>query len=187
MAAEPLILVTVARTVGSVPREVGAWMGVSADAVRGTIELDAGEKTYRLNEETAVLVPRPRGWHLVERHVLVDGEPVSASLFDFGLAVAEGTVTRFVYIDTDAPWYALNATAIIDLSPAVNELAYPTFTTFGPAVPEPTAMATLSLAGVALRRRRRPQGLHLDRHALDHPETGVARLASSDCYAAPPA
>ena len=58
-----------------------------ADAVRGTIELDTGEKTYRLNEETAVLVPRPRGWHLVERHVLVDGEPVSASLFDFGLAV----------------------------------------------------------------------------------------------------
>ena len=57
-----------------------------ADAVRGTIELDSGEKTYRLNEETAVLVPRPRGWHLVERHVLVDGEPVSASLFDFGLA-----------------------------------------------------------------------------------------------------
>ena len=34
-----------------------------ADAVRGTIELDTGEKTYRLNEETAVLVPRPRGWH----------------------------------------------------------------------------------------------------------------------------
>jgi malate synthase len=57
-----------------------------ADAVRGTIELDTGEKTYRLNEETAVLVPRPRGWHLVERHVLVDGQPVSASLFDFGLA-----------------------------------------------------------------------------------------------------
>jgi len=57
-----------------------------ADAVRGTIELVTDAKTYRLNEETAVLVPRPRGWHLVERHVLVDGEPVSASLFDFGLA-----------------------------------------------------------------------------------------------------
>jgi malate synthase len=57
-----------------------------ADAVRGTIELETDSKTYRLNEETAVLVPRPRGWHLVERHVLVDGEPVSASFFDFGLA-----------------------------------------------------------------------------------------------------
>jgi len=57
-----------------------------ADAVRGTIELATDQKTYRLNEETAVLVPRPRGWHLSERHMLVDGEPVAASLFDFGLA-----------------------------------------------------------------------------------------------------
>ena len=58
-----------------------------ADAVRRTISLETPEKSYRLNEETAVLVVRPRGWHLRERHVLVDGEPVSASLFDFGLAV----------------------------------------------------------------------------------------------------
>ena len=57
-----------------------------ADAVRRTIELETADKTYRLNEETAVLVVRPRGWHLHERHLLVDGEPVSASLFDFGLA-----------------------------------------------------------------------------------------------------
>jgi malate synthase len=56
------------------------------DAVRRTISLDQGEKSYRLNEEIATLVVRPRGWHLVERHVLIEGEPVSASLFDFGLA-----------------------------------------------------------------------------------------------------
>ena len=55
------------------------------DAVRREISLDTGEKSYRLNEETATLVIRPRGWHMPERHVLVDGEPVSASLFDFGL------------------------------------------------------------------------------------------------------
>jgi malate synthase len=55
------------------------------DAVRRTLSLDAGEKSYRLNERTAVLIVRPRGWHLPERHVLVDGVPVSASLFDFGL------------------------------------------------------------------------------------------------------
>src|SRR5512135_1371072 len=42
-------------------------------------------KRYALAERTAVMVARPRGWHLVERHVHVDGEPVSASLFDFGL------------------------------------------------------------------------------------------------------
>jgi malate synthase len=57
------------------------------DAVRRTIELDQNGKSYRLKEEIATLVVRPRGWHLPERHVLVDGEPVSASLFDFGLAV----------------------------------------------------------------------------------------------------
>jgi len=55
------------------------------DAVRRTISLEAGQKSYRLNEETAELLVRPRGWHLHEKHLLVDGEPVSASLFDFGL------------------------------------------------------------------------------------------------------
>ena len=57
------------------------------DAVRKTISLDTGEKSYRLNDEIATLVVRPRGWHLPERHLEVDGEAVSASLFDFGLCV----------------------------------------------------------------------------------------------------
>jgi malate synthase len=55
------------------------------DAVRRTLSLDAGEKQYRLNDRTAVLMVRPRGWHLTERHVMVDGTPISASIFDFGL------------------------------------------------------------------------------------------------------
>jgi len=55
------------------------------DAVRRTIELTTPAKTYRLNDKTATLVVRPRGWHLVEKHFLVDGQPVSASLFDFAL------------------------------------------------------------------------------------------------------
>jgi malate synthase len=55
------------------------------DAVRREIALETPEKKYRLNEQVATLMIRPRGWHLPERHVLVDGEPVSASLFDFGL------------------------------------------------------------------------------------------------------
>ena len=55
------------------------------DAVRRTISLDAGGKAYRLNATTATLVVRPRGWHLVEPHLLVDGAPMSASLVDFGL------------------------------------------------------------------------------------------------------
>ena len=57
------------------------------DAVRRTISLDAGEKHYELNDEVATLVVRPRGWHLVEKHATLDGVPVNASLFDFGLYV----------------------------------------------------------------------------------------------------
>jgi malate synthase len=57
------------------------------DAIAGTISLDAGEKHYELNDEVATLLVRPRGWHLVEKHATLDGEPVSASLFDFGLYV----------------------------------------------------------------------------------------------------
>ncbi len=56
------------------------------DAVRRTISFTSPEgKVYRLNERTATLLVRPRGWHLPEKHVLVGGRPVSGSLFDFGL------------------------------------------------------------------------------------------------------
>src|SRR6266404_7604226 len=56
------------------------------DAVRRELTFDSPEgKAYRLNDRLATLVVRPRGWHLVERHVQVDGAPISASLFDFGL------------------------------------------------------------------------------------------------------
>jgi malate synthase len=55
------------------------------DAIERTIELDTGEKSYSLGNDPAVLLVRPRGWHLPERHLVVDGEPISGSLFDFGL------------------------------------------------------------------------------------------------------
>jgi malate synthase len=56
------------------------------DAVARTIEFSqAGGKHYRLNPEIATLIVRPRGWHMVEKHVLIDGQPASASIFDFGL------------------------------------------------------------------------------------------------------
>jgi malate synthase len=57
------------------------------DAAQRTISLDTGEKSYTLNDDVATLVVRPRGWHLVEKHATLDGSPVSASLFDFGLFV----------------------------------------------------------------------------------------------------
>jgi malate synthase len=55
------------------------------DAIERTIELETPEKTYSLDDEVAVLIVRPRGWHLDERHALVDGEPLAGALFDFGL------------------------------------------------------------------------------------------------------
>ena len=55
------------------------------DAVRRSISLQQNGKEYRLNERTAVLIPRPRGWHLDEKHVVIDGKPVSGAIFDFAL------------------------------------------------------------------------------------------------------
>ena len=56
------------------------------DAVRRTISFHSPEgKDYALNDRTAVLLVRPRGWHLLEKHVLIDGQPVLGALFDFGL------------------------------------------------------------------------------------------------------
>jgi malate synthase len=56
------------------------------DAVRRTISFEAENgKHYALNEKTAVLFVRPRGWHLPERHLEVDGKPVPGAFFDFGL------------------------------------------------------------------------------------------------------
>ncbi|KZV70657.1 malate synthase [Peniophora sp. CONT] len=55
------------------------------DAIRRQIDFEAGEKSYKLSEKPAVLIVRPRGWHLEEPRITVDNEPLSGSLFDFGL------------------------------------------------------------------------------------------------------
>jgi malate synthase len=56
------------------------------DAVRRSISFTNPDgKQYKLNAQTATLMVRPRGWHLAEKHVLVNGKPISGSLFDFGL------------------------------------------------------------------------------------------------------
>ena len=66
------------------------------DAVAGTIELETNGKRYELADDPAVLIVRPRGWHLPEKHVLVDGEPISGSLLDFGL---------YVFHNRERPWF----------------------------------------------------------------------------------
>ena len=61
----------------------GHW--AVSEAVRRRLTFETDEKAYRLNDEIATLCIRPRGWHLDEAHVLVDGRPISASIFDFGI------------------------------------------------------------------------------------------------------
>ncbi len=75
------------------------------DALERTISLavpveGGGEKQYALNDEVATLLVRPRGWHLAERHFEVDGAPISASLFDFGLYFLRNHARggRFFYV-----------------------------------------------------------------------------------------
>jgi malate synthase len=74
------------------------------DAIRREITFTGPEgKQYKLNEKTATLFVRPRGWHLPEKHLLVEGHPISGSLFDFGLyffhnaaaLIARGTAPYF--------------------------------------------------------------------------------------------
>lgn len=55
------------------------------DYARSSLSLKTDKKTYELSDKTATMLVRPRGWHLEERHIIVDGRPMSASLVDFGL------------------------------------------------------------------------------------------------------
>jgi malate synthase len=107
-------------------------------------------KSYALNDKVAVLIPRPRGWHLPEAHVEVDGEPMSGSLFDFGLytfhnakaALAQGSGPYFylpkmeshlearlwndVFVHAEdrlgIPKGAIKATVLIETLPAAFEM-----------------------------------------------------------------
>ncbi len=65
------------------------------DAIAGTISFTSPEgKSYQLGEKVATLLVRPRGWHLDEKHMRVDGKPVSGGLFDFGLYFFHNAATR---------------------------------------------------------------------------------------------
>ncbi len=76
------------------------------DAVRRTISFQNPDgRTYELKDETATLIIRPRGWHLVERHLTVDGQPISASLFDFGLSFFHNAKERLA--GGEGPFYYL--------------------------------------------------------------------------------
>src|SRR4051794_37788263 len=76
------------------------------DAIDGTIDFTSPEgKEYSLNEETATLMARARGWHLPEHHILVDGKPASGSLVDFALYMA--TSARKLLDNGSGPYFYL--------------------------------------------------------------------------------
>lgn len=76
------------------------------DAVRGTINYRSPEgKDYRLNPETAVLLVRPRGWHLPEKHILWQGRPIPGALMDFGLYIFHNA--RALLAKGSAPYFYL--------------------------------------------------------------------------------
>lgn len=75
------------------------------DAVRRQIDFEQDGKRYLLTEEPAVLVVRPRGWHLPEKHLFIDGEPASASLVDFGLFMFHNA--RYLALTNQGPFFYL--------------------------------------------------------------------------------
>ena len=74
------------------------------DAIERTISVETPDKSYSLKDEVAVLLVRPRGWHLTEQHVEVDFRPVSASLFDFGVYFARNAA-RLLELGTGPYFY----------------------------------------------------------------------------------
>jgi malate synthase len=121
------------------------------DAIERRIDFTTPEgKSYALKETVATLMPRPRGWHLPEKHVLVDGEPMSGGLFDFGMfifhnghrLIGKGTRPYFylpkmeshlearlwndVFVHAqdalDIPRGTIRATVLIETIPAVFEM-----------------------------------------------------------------
>jgi malate synthase len=101
------------------------------DAIRREISFASPEgKQYKLNEKTATLFVRPRGWHLPEKHLLVQGQPISASLVDFGLYFfhnaaalkARGTGPYFAQDALGIPRGTIRATVLIETLPAAFEM-----------------------------------------------------------------
>jgi malate synthase len=138
------------------------------DAVRRNIAFGQNGKEYRLNDETAVLIPRPRGWHLDEKHVAVDGEPVSGGIFDFALyffhnakeLLARGSGPYFYLPKMESHLEARLWNEIFVLSQ--NELGIPTGTIRATALIE-TVVAAFEMDEILHELREHSSGLNIGR------------------------
>ncbi|HEX7249368.1 MAG TPA: malate synthase A, partial [Burkholderiales bacterium] len=138
------------------------------DAVRRTITLEQNGKSYRLNDKTAVLIPRPRGWHLDEKHMLVEGRPVSGSLFDFGLfffhnakeLVARGSGPYFYLPKMESHLEARLWNEVFDFSES--EIRIPRGTIKATALVE-TVLAAFEMDEILWELREHSAGLNIGR------------------------
>jgi len=139
------------------------------DAVRGTIAFTSPEgKRYALAPRTATLMVRPRGWHLDEKHVTVDGRPISAALFDFGLfffhnaaaLIAKGTGPYFYLPKLESHLEARLWNDVFNL--AQDELAIPRGTIRATVLIE-TILAAFEMDEILYELREHSAGLNCGR------------------------
>jgi len=138
------------------------------DAVRGTISFEQGPKRYALKDETAVLLVRPRGWHLDEKHVTVDGKPMSGAVFDFALyffhnakeLIARGTGPYFYLPKMESHLEARLWNEVFVFSQ--NELGIPRGTIRATALIE-TVFAAFEMDEILYELREHSAGLNIGR------------------------
>jgi len=159
------------------------------DANRKTISFknEAG-KEYKLNEQIATLLVRPRGWHLNEKHVLVDGEIMSGSLFDFGLyffhnvkqLLANGSGPYFYLPKMESHLEARLWNDVFVF--AQNELGIPQATVKATVLIE-TILATFELHEIIYELREHMAGLNCGR--WDYIFSYIKRLRNVDGFVLP--
>ena len=138
------------------------------DAVRRTITFEQGGRQYRLAERVAVLLPRPRGWHLNEKHVVIDGKQVSGSIFDFALyffhnakeLLARGTGPYFYLPKMESHLEARLWNDIFVM--AQNELGVPQGSIKGTVLIE-TVLAAFEMDEILWELRQHSAGLNIGR------------------------
>lgn len=139
------------------------------DAIDRGIKYTSPEgKFYALNDKIATLIVRPRGWHLLEEHVIVDGEPISASLFDFGLffyhnaksLIKKGTGPYFYLPKIESHLEARLWNKAFDL--AEKELNLPRGTTKATVLIE-TILASFEMDEILYELREHSSGLNCGR------------------------
>ncbi|MBA3357904.1 MAG: hypothetical protein H0U20_00450, partial [Thermoleophilaceae bacterium] len=140
------------------------------EANRGTLEFEDDGGVRTLNEETATILVRPRGWHLHEKHVHVDGTPISGGLFDFGLYLFHNA--RQLLDDGSGPYFYLPKMESHLEARLWNEVFVHAQEALG--IDHGAIRATVLIEAVlpalllGVERKRSPDGIHQVRLAADH-------------------